>query len=76
MQQLAKDLIKAIQSTQNPGAIQQALEDEEANLERRDPHLYDWKVNGVRHIVVKDAGIETRYIWQDGQLVNVKPGRF
>ncbi len=77
MEQLAKDLIKAVQSTQHVGEdsyLDYSLE--EHLLARREPDLYDLYVNGIRHIVVKDAGIEVRYKWVDGELVNIAGGRF
>lgn len=47
---------------------------EEYDLARRFPLDYDLKVNGIRHIVVKDLDHEYRYQVVDGKVIS--DGRF
>lgn len=49
---------------------------EEHLLAVRDPIGYARNVDGVTIIQVQDDSIPLRYVWQDGELVNIAEGRF
>lgn len=77
MEQLAKDLIKAVQSTQHVGEdsyLDSSLE--EHLLAARYPEEYDRNVNGIRRIHVRDGSVDLRYIYKDGVLTQLKEGIF
>ena len=66
MEQLAKDLIKAVQDTQDH-VYQDIEEKEKWQLGDYIPSTY--LENGIRHIVVFDEGVEQRYFMKDGKVV-------
>lgn len=41
----------------------------EWSLSLNDPVGYGYKVDGIRHIFVKDESIELRYLYRDGQVI-------